>query len=133
MNRFISIASAMVITISLAGCTLGPKSYGKVSDLKSAFMGAGGACPDSTVLDTSSISSASPILKGMSGISCTKDIGMFVFPSQKARDYMIDLIDGAATASKTGIHLIIGPNWLIGGTGLDTKKFAPALGGTARY
>jgi hypothetical protein len=69
----------------------------------------------------------------MSGISCTKDIGMFVFPSQKARDYMIDLIDGAATASKTGIHMVIGSNWLIGGSGLDTKKFAPALGGTARY
>ncbi len=133
MSKFGASVVAVVISLSLAGCTLGPKSYAKVSDLKSAYVSAGGACPDSTVLDTSSISSASPILKGMSGISCTKDIGMFVFPSQKARDYMIDLIDGAATASKTGIHMVIGPNWLVGGSGLDNTKFATALGGTARY
>lgn len=133
MNRFAAVVLAGFLVVSLSSCSSGPKSYSKISDLKSAYVSAGGACAGSSVLDTSSVSSASPILEGMAGVSCSNDIALFVFPSEKARDYMIDLIDGAATASKTGIHMVIGPNWLVGGSGLDNTKFATALGGTARY
>ena len=86
-----------------------------------------------TVVDTSAIVAASKDLVGLAGISCTNDVGLFVFPSTKARDYFIDLVDGAATASKTGVHMVVGEKWMIGGVSLDNKKFAASLGGTARY
>ena len=133
MKKIVFASVAVALALTLAGCAGGPKNYGSAEELKNAFVKAGGVCDSSTVVDTSKIVAASTDLVGLAGVSCSNDIGLFVFPSTKARDYFIDLVDGAATASKTGVHMIVGEKWMIGGVSLENKKFASALGGTARY
>lgn len=133
MKKFLFAVAAASLALSMTGCASGPKNYTTVDELKSAYTQAGGPCDKGTVVDTSAITAASKDLTGLTGYSCTNDIGLFVFPSKKARDYFVDLIEGAASASKTGIHLVLGEKWLVGGVTLDNKKFAAALGGTAKY
>ncbi len=133
MKKIPFATAAVAIVVSLSGCASGPKNYSTVDELKSAYVQAGGSCSKGTVVDTSAITAASKDLTGLAGYSCTNDIGLFVFPSKKARDYFVDLINGAASASKTGIHMVLGEKWLIGGVTLDNKKFASALGGKAKY
>ncbi len=131
MKRFLFISAA--VALSLSGCASGPKNFSTVDELKAAYIQAGGPCASGTTVDTSSITAASKDLTGLAGYSCTNDIGLFVFPSKKARDYFVDLLDGASSASKTGIHMVLGEKWLVAGVTLDNKKFAAALGGTAKY
>jgi hypothetical protein len=57
---------------------------------------------------------------------------MFVFPSNKARDYFVDLVNTAASASKTNVPMVIGEKWMVAGVTFESKKFAEPLGGTAR-
>jgi hypothetical protein len=133
MKKIVFAVASVALAVSLAGCASGPKNYSTVDDLKKAYVQAGGDCAKGTVVDTSAIVAASQDLVGLAGVSCTNDIGLFVFPSTKARDYFIDLVDGAATASKTGVHMVVGEKWMVGGVTLDNKKFAASLGGTARY
>jgi hypothetical protein len=132
MNKFLGVAAAVAISVSLSACASGPKNFSTVDELKTAYIQAGGPCASGTTIDTSAIAAASKDLTGIAGYSCTNDIGLFVFPNKKARDYFVDLIEGAASASKTGIHLVLGDKWLVVGVTLDNKKFASALGGTAR-
>jgi hypothetical protein len=133
MKKILVTIGAVALSVSLAGCAGGPRSYSTVEDLKAAYVQAGGACDKGTVIDTSGIVGTNADLQGLTGFSCTNDVGLFVFPNTKARDYFIDLIDGASSASKTGVHMVVGDKWLVGGVTLDNKKLAPALGGKARY
>lgn len=132
MKKILSATVAVAIALSLSACAGGPKSYATVDDLKAAYVAAGGACDSGQVVNTSAITAASKDLDGLTGFSCSNDVGLFVFPSSKARDYFVALISGAATASKKTVHLVLGEKWLVGGVSLDNKKFASALGGTAK-
>ena len=133
MKKILVATIAVATALSLSACAGGPKSYSTIDELKSAYTSAGGTCATGKAVDTSGITAASKDLAGLAGFSCTNDVGLFVFPSKKARDYFVDLIAGAATASKNKVHLVLGEKWLIGGVSLDNKKFATALGGTAKY
>ena len=133
MKRFALLTLSAIIVATFAGCSSGPKNYGNVEDLKNAYVSAGGDCADSTKVDTSAFTADNADLEGLAGISCPNDIGMFVFPSNMARDYFVDLVDTAATASKTGVHMVIGEKWMVAGVTFDNQKFAEPLGGTARY
>ena len=133
MKKFVFAASALFLALTLAGCASGPKTYGSVDDLKNAYISAGGKCDESTVVDTSAFTADNADLEGISGVSCPGDIGVFTFPSNTARDYFVDLVDTAATASKTGVHMVVGEKWMVAGVTFDNKKFAEPLGGTARY
>jgi hypothetical protein len=132
MKKFVFASVAMVLTFSLAGCASGPRTYGNVEDLKGAYVAAGGKCDTSTKVDTSAFTADNADLEGLAGVSCPNDIGMFVFPSNKARDYFVDLVNTAASASKTAVPMVIGEKWMVAGVTFDSKKFAEPLGGTAR-
>lgn len=136
MKKFCSarlpLAILVILTFGLAGCASGPRTYGNVDDLKNAYVSAGGNCADSTKVDTSAFTADNADLEGLAGVSCPNDIGMFVFPSNKARDYFVDLVNTAASASKTDVPMVIGEKWMVAGVTFDSKKFAEPLGGTAR-
>ena len=132
MKKFVFASVALVLTFSLAGCARGPRTYGNVDDLKNAYISAGGKCDTSTKVDTSAFTADNADLEGLAGVSCPNDIGMFVFPSNKARDYFVDLVNTAASASKTAVPMVIGEKWMVAGVSFDSKKFAEPLGGTAR-
>ena len=132
MKKFVFASVAMVLALSLAGCASGPRTYGNVDDLKNAYISAGGKCDTSTKVDTSAFTADNADLEGLAGVSCPNDIGMFVFPSNKARDYFVDLVNTAASASKTAVPMVIGEKWMVAGVTFDSKKFAEPLGGTAR-
>lgn len=133
MKKFVYASVVAVLAISLSGCASSPKTYSTVAELESAYVASGGVCDDSTVVDTSAFTADNKDLTGLAGVSCSNDVGMFVFPSNTARDYFVDLVDAAATAAKSGIHMIIGEKWMVAGVSLDNNKFAGPLGGTARY
>jgi hypothetical protein len=133
VKRITTFALALTLGLGMSGCAAGPNSYANVEALKSAYISAGGVCGKSTVVDTTAFTADNADLLGISGISCPDDIGIFTFPSNQARDYFVDLVDTAATASKTGVHMVVGEKWLVAGIRLDNKKFAGPLGGTARY
>ena len=132
MKKFVFASVALVLTFSLAGCASGPRTDGNVDDLKNAYISAGGKCDASTKVDTSAFTADNADLEGLAGVSCPNDIGMFVFPSNKARDYFVDLVNTAASASKTAVPMVIGEKWMVAGVTFDSKKFAEPLGGTPR-
>lgn len=132
MKKFVFATSTFVLALSLAGCASGPKTYATVADLESAYVAAGGVCDNSAPVDTSAFTADNKDLKGLAGVSCANDVGMFVFPSNTARDYFVDLVETAAKAATSTVHMVIGEKWMVAGVSLDNKKIAEPLGGTAR-
>ena len=132
MKRTAFLAVAITSTLLLSSCASGPKTYASVADLESAYVAAGGVCDSSAPVDTSAFTADNKDLKGLAGLSCANDVGMFVFPSNTARDYFVDLVETAAKAATSTVHMVIGEKWMVAGVSLDNKKIAEPLGGTAR-
>lgn len=133
MKKIFAGVTAALISVSLAGCASGPREYKDVNELKDAYVSAGGDCAKPKDIDTSAFTGDMVELEGMTALSCTDDIGVFVFKSTASRDAFVTLIEEIATASKTGVHVAMGEKWIVAGVALDNTKFAKALGGTPKY
>lgn len=111
---------AIAATALLTGCGGSPDTYATVSDLRDAFVKAGGECPDFSVTDPSSLATGAA--------RCSSYTVLAVYPDHEAVLAQIDKVKHSGLSGLVGpSERLIGENWMINGP--DLEQIQKELGG----
>ena len=91
-------------------------TYATVTDLRDAFVAAGGACPDWRQTDRVKLAAQSG--------DCSDSTVLSIYSSETDRDQIVENLKSFGM----GVHLLVGENWIVNVEA--PERYADALGGT---